>query len=66
VAAGAIAILGLETDAPHRRLWVQPSLPEWLADVELNLTVGDLLPSGARKKTRWKVTHGELQVYAND
>jgi len=27
-------------DAPHRRLRVQPSLPEWLADVELtNLTV---------------------------
>jgi glycogen debranching enzyme len=76
-AAGSIlllirTILGLEADAPHRRLKVQPSLPEWLPDVELiNLSVGDATVAlrfwrvdagsaashGVGEKTLWQVTH---------
>ncbi len=80
-AAGAICllirtILGLEAEATNRRLRVQPSLPEWLPDLELtNLSVGDAAVSlrfwRVDEKTQWKITHmdGELQVYtvsAND
>jgi glycogen debranching enzyme len=45
-AAGAVfallqAILGIEQDAPNRRLWVDPSLPSWLPDVTLsNIPLG--------------------------
>ncbi len=28
-------ILGLRADAPHKRLYVRPTLPDWLPDVEL-------------------------------
>ena len=40
-AAGAVfallqAILGIEQDAPNKRLWVDPSLPSWLPDVMLS------------------------------
>jgi len=34
-------ILGLETDTPHRRLKVEPVLPEWLPDLELTNLMGD-------------------------
>jgi glycogen debranching enzyme len=34
-------ILGLRADAPHRQLYVQPTLPDWLPDLELrHLQVG--------------------------
>jgi glycogen debranching enzyme len=34
-------ILGLRADAPHKRLYVQPTLPPWLPDITLkNLHVG--------------------------
>jgi glycogen debranching enzyme len=34
-------ILGLRADAPHQRLYVYPTLPEWLPDIELHhLRVG--------------------------
>ena len=34
-------ILGLRADAPHKRLYVRPTLPDWLPDVELHhLRVG--------------------------
>ena len=34
-------ILGMRADAPHYRLYVKPTLPEWLPDLELhNLCVG--------------------------
>ncbi len=34
-------MLGLRADAPHRKLYVNPTLPDWLQDVELhNLQVG--------------------------
>ncbi len=35
------AILGLRADAPHKRLYVNPSLPDWLPDIEVqHLQVG--------------------------
>ena len=34
-------ILGLRAGAPHRRLYVQPTLPDWLPDIELqHLRIG--------------------------
>lgn len=45
-ATGAIfhmlrTILGLRADAPHKRLYVHPTLPEWLPDIKLqHLRVG--------------------------
>ncbi|GAC1630703.1 MAG: hypothetical protein NVS4B7_19100 [Ktedonobacteraceae bacterium] len=34
-------ILGLRADAPHKRLYVKPTLPDWLPDIELlHLRVG--------------------------
>ncbi len=74
-AAGSIfllirSILGLEADAPEKKLKVQPSLPECLPDVELkNLAVGNAKVSlrfwRDGEQTQWEVTHqdGELQVY---
>jgi glycogen debranching enzyme len=74
-AAGSIfllirSILGLEADAQHRKLKVQPSLPDYLRDIELtNLAVGDAKVAlrfwRDKEETRWEVTHldGELQVY---
>jgi glycogen debranching enzyme len=75
-AAGSIfllirSILGLEANAPQRKLKVQPCLPECLPDLELkNLSVGDASVSlrfwREGEQTRWEVTYqdGELQVYA--
>ena len=46
-AAGSIfqlvqAILGLDADAPNRRLWVNPTLPDWLPHLELTgLRIGN-------------------------
>ncbi len=77
-AAGSIfllirTILGLEADAPNRKLKIQPSLPDWLPDLELaNLTVGDAKVAlrfwREGKQTRWQVTDtkGDLQVVANN
>jgi glycogen debranching enzyme len=74
-AAGSIfllvrTILGLRADAPVGRLYVQPTLPDWLADVELaNLQVGQARLSlrfwrdGPR--SRWEVveqTGGPIEV----
>ncbi|WP_242046306.1 MULTISPECIES: amylo-alpha-1,6-glucosidase [Calothrix] len=73
-AAGSIfllirSILGIEADAPQRKLKLQPDLPECLPDLELtNLSVGDANISlrfwREEEQTRWEVTHidGELQV----
>lgn len=73
-AAGSIlllmrTILGLEADAPQRRLKVQPSLPECLPDLELtNLSVGDATVAlrfwREGKQILWKITDkiGELEV----
>ena len=76
-AAGSIfllirTLLGLEADAPQKKLMVRPVLPDWLPDLELvNLRVGEAIVSlrfwkeGA--ETLWEVTQlkGELQVVAN-
>jgi glycogen debranching enzyme len=73
-AAGSIfllirSILGLEADAPQKKLKVQPNLPECLPDLELiNLSVGDANVSlrfwREGEQTHWEVTslEGELQV----
>ncbi|MDF5732441.1 MAG: amylo-alpha-1,6-glucosidase, partial [Rhizonema sp. PD38] len=73
-AAGSIflllrSILGLEADAPQRRLKLQPVLPEWLPDLELtNLAVGDATVAlrfwRDGERTRWEITdiNGALQV----
>lgn len=38
------AILGLRADAPHKRLYVNPALPEWLPELQLqHLRVGPCL-----------------------
>lgn len=64
-------ILGLSADAPHRRLSVCPTLPEWLHELELtNLSVGSATVAlrfwRDGEQTRWETTHidGELQVNA--
>jgi glycogen debranching enzyme len=68
-AAGSIfqfvrAILGLRADAPRRTLYINPTLPEWLPDLELlNLQVGDarlrlrFVRQGG--ETRWDVLSAE-------
>ena len=73
-AAGSIfhllrTILGLEADAPHRRLYLRPTLPEWLPDITLtNLRVGKVKINihFYRKEGRsfWKVLNqqGEIDV----
>lgn len=54
-------ILGLRADAPHDRLYVKPTLPEWLPDVRLQrLQVGqcliDLRFWREGEKSRWEVS----------
>ena len=77
-AAGSIfllirALLGLEADAPQKKLMVRPVLPDWLPDLELvNLRVGEAIVSlrfwTEGTETKWKVTQlqGELQVVAGE
>lgn len=77
-AAGSIfflirTIVGLEADAPNRRLRVQPALPEWLPDLTLtNLEVGDAKVSlrfwRVGEQSHWEVTRldGELNIYMED
>lgn len=77
-AAGSIfllirTILGLEADASQSYLKVQPSLPDWLPDLELtNLCVGDATVAlrfwREAEKTRWEVTdlNGKLQVSTSE
>jgi glycogen debranching enzyme len=73
-AAGSVfhllqAILGLDADAPHERLRVDPALPAWLPDVMLRgLRVGrarvDLRFWREGEHTRWSATtrEGTLRV----
>ncbi len=54
------AILGLRADAPHKRLYVQPTLPPWLPDTTLkDLHVGscslDLHFWREGNTSRWEV-----------
>ncbi|HJT59572.1 MAG TPA: glycogen debranching N-terminal domain-containing protein [Ktedonobacteraceae bacterium] len=53
-------LLGLRADAPHKRLYVDPALPEWLPEIELRrLRVGpcsiDLRFWREGDNTRWEV-----------
>ncbi len=53
-------ILGLRADAPHKRLYVQPTLPDWLPDIELqHLRVGPCSLSlrfwREGNRSRWEV-----------
>jgi glycogen debranching enzyme len=68
-AAGAVfhllqIMLGLEADAPRRRLYLTPTLPDWLPDLELeNLKVGATRLSlrfwREGDTSRWDVVHQE-------
>jgi glycogen debranching enzyme len=68
-AAGSIfhfvqALLGLQADAPHNRLFVYPQLPEWLPEVTLRrLKVGgstlDLRFWRVGDRTHWDILAGE-------
>jgi hypothetical protein len=54
------AILGLRADAPARRLYVLPTLPDWLPEIQLRrLKVGDSLLHlrfwRERERSRWEV-----------
>lgn len=73
-AAGSIlllvrTILGLEANAPEKKLKVQPSLPNWLPDVQLtNLVVGKAKVSlrfwRRGEQTEWEITHIEGELHA--
>lgn len=77
-AAGSIfllirTILGLQADAPQRKLKIQPHLPEWLPDVELtNLHIGEATVSlrfwreGEQTRSQVISLKGELQVEMMD
>ncbi len=63
------SILGMQADAPNRRLYVDPSLPMWLPDVTLrNVDIGsanvDLRFWREGSQSRWEVTarKGEIDV----
>lgn len=54
------AILGLRADAPHKRLYVNPTLPDWLPEIQLqHLHVCSssmtLYFWREGKRTRWEV-----------
>jgi glycogen debranching enzyme len=58
-------MLGLRADAPNRRLYLIPTLPEWLPDVELRqLRVGpcslDIRFWREGEQTRWEVIENRL------
>jgi glycogen debranching enzyme len=66
-AAGAVffllqALLGFRPDAPHRRLYVDPKLPEWLPDLTVSdLRVGDQLFSIRFERTGKETSFTVLQ-----
>ena len=73
-AAGSVfhllqAILGLQADAPAGRLYVAPTLPDWLPEIELDrLKVGDSILRlrfwREGSDSRWEVLnqHGSIEV----
>ena len=73
-AAGSIfqllqAILGLQADAPNKRLYVNPDLPKWLPDITLReVSVGnasvDLRFWREGERTRWdaSVQAGDINI----
>jgi hypothetical protein len=73
-AAGSVfhliqAILGLQADAPHGRLYVDPMLPSWLPNVTLSgLRIGATTVTlrfwREAEETRWEPTdiQGQLEI----
>lgn len=73
-AAGSVfqclqAILGIQADAPHGRLYLDPQLPHWLPDITLHgLKIGhsklDLRFWREDESTRWDILgqEGEVQI----
>ena len=58
------ALLGLQPDAPHAKLYVDPFLPDWMPDIALEgLRIGahkvDLALWREGEATEWKVTQGD-------
>ena len=56
-------ILGFQPDAPNKKLYIDPMLPEWLLDLEVSdLRVGeerfDLRFWRDGEQTRWEVLKG--------
>jgi len=74
-AAGAVfsllqALLGLQPDAPHEMLYVDPDLPPWLSDLTLrDLHVGtqtfDIRFSRVGEKTQFEVLNGNPAAVAS-
>ncbi|GIV96764.1 MAG: hypothetical protein KatS3mg057_1421 [Herpetosiphonaceae bacterium] len=77
-AAGSVfqllqAILGLEADAPHGRLNLNPTLPDWLPGLSIkNLAIGDsrfdlevVRRDNAAPEIRLNRRHGTISVYYN-
>jgi len=61
------AMLGVQPDAPNDRLYVDPSLPEWLPDVTLtDLRLGerklDIQFRREGERTVWEVLRGDANV----
>jgi glycogen debranching enzyme len=59
-----LALLGLQPDAPHGKLYIDPYLPEWMPDLQLNdLRIGkravDLSLQRQGTETVWQVTKGD-------
>jgi glycogen debranching enzyme len=75
-AAGSVfsllqALLGLQPDAPHEMLYVDPDLPPWLSDLTLrDLRVGtqtfDIRFSRVGEKTQFDVLKGNPAVASRD
>ena len=64
------AILGLQADAPRRKLYVDPALPDWLPDIEImDMRVGeqtfDLRFWREGDVTHWEVLKGDPKSVAS-
>jgi len=63
------AILGLEPDAPHNKLYVDPVLPDWLPDITISdLRIGkkkfDIRFWRDGNDTQWRVVNGDSDLVA--
>jgi glycogen debranching enzyme len=61
------ALIGFQPDAPRHRLGLDPTLPDWLAELEIrNLSLGadriDLRFWRANENTRFEVTRGDAAI----
>lgn len=63
------AILGIQADAPHGKLYVDPALPDWLPDIDvMDIRIGetpfDLRFWREEGLTRWEVLAGDPRSVA--